>query len=153
VFIYVHLWFQMYSSDPQFDCGSNLEDDAMHTRKQQAGFTFWSFLSLMLLLSFLLYVGFRLFSPYLADFKVRAALESVAKLPDIGTRTKPEIASALEKRFDIDDVEGIKLNEALTVEVHGNRKVIRLKYEIVKPMFGNLSALMEFDHVKEVKSE
>jgi hypothetical protein len=116
----------------------------------QRGMTMWSVLFILGVLSFVLFLVFKLFPPYMTDLKVRSALDSLAKQSDAGALGKPEIAEALGKRFDIDMVEGLDLKNALVVETRGRMKVIRIQYEQVIPMVYNISALLEFSHEKQV---
>ena len=115
----------------------------------QRGMTMWGLLFVLGVLAFFLFLGFKLFPPYMTDFKVRSALDSLARQSNFGSMGKPEITEALSKRFDIDMVEGVDLS-ALSVETRGRLKVVRIRYERVIPMVANISALLEFDHEKQV---
>lgn len=66
--------------------------------------------------------------------------------------SRADIAGALGKRFDIDDITVVKLDKDLTVETQGRLKRVRIRYENIVPVVGNLSLLLEFDHVKETRS-
>ena len=116
----------------------------------QRGITMWGVLFILGVLAFFLFLLFKLFPPYMTDLKVKSALDSLAKQSDVGSLGKGEISEALSKRFDIDMVEGINLGTALVVETRGRMKVIRIQYEQVIPMAGNISALLEFSHEKQV---
>jgi hypothetical protein len=122
----------------------------MKSQVSQRGMTMWGVLFILSVLSFVLFLLFKLFPPYMTDIKVKSALDSLAKQSDIGTMGKGEIGESLGKRFDIDMVEGVDLKTALTVETRGRMKVIRIHYEQVIPMVYNISALLEFDHQKQV---
>jgi hypothetical protein len=114
--------------------------------------TFWGLLFVLGVVSFFLFIAFKLYSPYFEDFKVRAALDSLARQSDIGTMTRADVASALSKRFDIDNVSAVNLQKDLTIESRGRTKIIRVRYENVIPVVGNLSILLNFDHSKEVRT-
>lgn len=121
----------------------------MHYRRQQQGMTFWGLVFFLGVLAFFLFVGFKLFPPYMEDFKVRAALDSLARESDFGSMTRPQISESLEKRFDIDNITAVKLGTDLTVETRGRLKLVRITYENVVPVVGNLSFLIQFDHVRQ----
>jgi len=121
-------------------------------RRGQQGMTFWGLSFVIGVLAFALFILFKLFPPYLEDFKVQAAFNSVAQQAEVNGMGKAEISTALYKRFDIDSVDSIKLEQDLTVEPHGRTTLIRLRYERVIPILGNLSILIEFDHAKEIRS-
>jgi hypothetical protein len=123
----------------------------MQRRQHQQGMTFWGLVFFLSVLAFVLFIGFKLFPAYMEDFKVKAALDSLARQPDIGAMSRADISSALEKRFDIDNIDSVKLAQALSVETRGRQKIIRIRYDNVIPIVANLSILLEFDHVKEVR--
>lgn len=118
----------------------------------QRGMTMWSLLFVLGVLALVMFLFLKLFAPYKDDFKVRTALDSLVRQPDISSMGKNEIIEALSKRFDIDDISHVKLGTDLTVETKGKLKVIRIKYEAVIPMVYNISALLEFDHVRQVRA-
>jgi hypothetical protein len=114
--------------------------------------TFWGLVFVLGVMAFCLFLAFKLFTPYKEDFKVKAALDSLARQPDFGSMTRGDIGNALSKRFDIDDIDVVKLDKDLTVETQGRLKRVRIRYENVVPIVGNLSVLLEFEHVKEARS-
>ena len=122
----------------------------MQYPKRQAGMTMWGLLFVLGTLAFFFFLFAKLFSPYMDDLKVKSALESLARQPDAGSMTVPAIQEAIRKRLEIDSADSFDLS-ALTVETRGKTKIIRIKYESVVPMAFNISALLSFDHVVEVR--
>jgi len=122
----------------------------MQNPKRQAGMTMWSLLFVLGTLAFFFFLFIRLFSPYMDDFKVKTALESLGRQPDVGSMTVPAIQEAIRKRLEIDSADSFDLS-ALTVEVKGKTKTIRIKYQAEVPMMFNISALLSFDHAVEVR--
>ena len=122
----------------------------MQNPKRQAGMSMWSLLFVLGTLAFFFFLFIRLFSPYMDDFKVKTALESLGRQPDVGSMTVPAIQEAIRKRLEIDSADSFDLS-ALTVEAKGKNKTIRIKYEAVVPMMFNISALLSFDHAVEVR--
>src|SRR3989344_3546277 len=118
----------------------------MHYPKRQAGMSMWSLLFVLGTLAFFLFLFFKLFSPYMDDFKVRTALMSLGKQPDAGTMTLPQIKEAIRKRLEIDSADNFDLESTLTLEARGKNKLIRINYETVVPMAFNISALLTFNH-------
>jgi hypothetical protein len=51
----------------------------MQYPKRQAGMSMWSLLFVLGTLAFFLFLFFKLFSPYMSDFKVKTALMSLLK--------------------------------------------------------------------------
>ena len=124
----------------------------MATKKYQRGMTIWSATFVVGVFVFLFFLLFKLFPVYMEDFKVRKALEGVAQSADIATMSKADISGALEKRFDIDNVAKVDPRKNLFIEARGrNSRALRISYEAVIPLFYNVSVLVEFEHVKEVR--
>ncbi len=124
----------------------------MRSRKTQRGATFWSLLFFLGVLSFFLFLGFKLFPPYMDDFKVKAAMDSLAKQPDAGSLSKAALVDSLRKRFDIDMITDVDPGKYLAIEQRARTRVIRLDYQAVVPLMFNVSALLEFRHAREVRA-
>jgi hypothetical protein len=115
--------------------------------------TFWGLIFVLSVIAIVVFFIFKLLPPYLADLKVGGALDSLAREAGVGSMTRLEISKSLEKRFDIDDIAHVRLDRDLFIEARGRTKVIRIRYEAVVPIVFNISALLEFDHIKEVRSD
>lgn len=124
----------------------------MGHKKLQKGMTFWGLSFVLGVLAFFLFLLFKLLPPYLIDLKVSTALNGLAQESDVGSKSKIEITQSLYKRFNVDDITHVELKRDLTLELRGRTKIIRIRYETVVPMAFNISALLEFEHVAEVKS-
>jgi len=125
----------------------------MQSRKLQSGMTMWGLLFVLGVFSFMLFLFFKLLPPYLTDMKVSSALLSLSKKPDIDTMNLAQIKESVRKTLEIDNADNdIDLNKTLTLEPRGKMKVIRINYEAVVPIAANISALLSFDHILEVKS-
>jgi hypothetical protein len=123
----------------------------MQNMKHQSGMTMWSLLYVLGTLAFALFLFFKLLPPYMTDFKIRSALESLGRQPDAATMSKGDISEAIRKRLEIDSADNFDLGDTLTVEVRGNNKIVRIAYEKTVPMMFNISALLNFDHRVEVR--
>jgi hypothetical protein len=129
-----------------------LKEIMMQNPKRQSGMTIWSLMFVLGTLAFFLFILFKLIPPYMDDFKIKSALESLSRQPDAGSMSVPEIKEAIRKRLEIDTADDlVDLNQVLTVTARGRAKVIRINYESVTPMAFNLSALITFDHSIEVR--
>jgi hypothetical protein len=124
----------------------------MQNPKRQAGITMWGMLFVLGTLAFILFLFFKLLPPYLSDFKIKGALDSLGRQPDAGSMTVPEMTEAIRKRLEIDSADELfDLSKIMTVESRGKMKKIRINYESVVPMAFNVSALINFDHAIEVR--
>lgn len=123
----------------------------MQNPKRQSGMTMWSLMFVLGTLAFFIFILFKLLPPYMSDFKVKSALESLGRQSEVGSMTVPEIKEAIRKRLEIDSADDFDLGSSLTVTAKGRTKVIRINYESVTPMAFNISALLTFDHSIEVR--
>lgn len=119
------------------------------TSERQRGMTMWSGIFVIAVGVFFLFLFFKLLPPYLDDLKIKSALDGLATEPGAGSMSKGELVSHLAKRFDIDYVTNVKARQ-LGIDVHGNSKILRMNYEVVVPLAYNVSALLEFNHERQV---
>ncbi len=123
----------------------------MQNPKRQAGMTMWSMLFVLGTLAFALFLLFKLLPPYMDDFKIKSALDSLGRQPDAGSMTLPQVKEAIRKRLEIDSADNFDLDKTLFVEPRGKMKSIRISYESVVPMAFNISVLLNFDHAIEIR--
>ena len=119
----------------------------------QKGMTIWGTSFVLAVLAFAVFLILKLFPVYMGDFKVDSALKSVAASEGAGAMNRPEIVTALNNRFMVDDIEHVKPHEDLIIEQNGKNKVLRLDYEAIVPLFGNVSVLIGFQHAQEVRAD
>ena len=128
-----------------------VKETMMQNPIRQAGIPMWSMLFILGTLAFFLFLFFKLLPPYMDDFKIKSALDSLGRQPDAGTMTLPQVKEAIRKRLEIDSADNFDLDKTLTVDARGKMKSIRISYESVVPMVYNISALLNFDHAIEVR--
>ena len=121
----------------------------MKNLKYQRGLTMWGMIFVLGVLGFTLFVTFKLIPPYTNDLKVKKALESMAK-ENPGSREA--ILTALDKRFQIDDTRNVNLRKDLTFEARGNQTAVVIAYDVVIPLMGNISLLIDFRHSVNVSA-
>lgn len=118
---------------------------------RQRGMSMWSTMFVVGVVAFFLFVLFKLIPPYLEDLKVKTALDGLLREPSAETMSKAELVERLDKRFDIDNVSNVKAKQ-LEIKPMGKLKAITLNYEVVVPLFYNVSLLLEFNHARQVRS-
>ncbi len=123
----------------------------MRSKKYQRGMTIWSASFVFGVFAFLIFIAFKVFLPYMEYFKVVKALDSVARTADFASMSKADITTALARRFDIDNVDTVDPAKSLFLENRGRNRLVRISYEVVTPLFYNVSLLLEFEHAKEVR--
>ncbi|MHB8534663.1 MAG: DUF4845 domain-containing protein [Sulfuricaulis sp.] len=122
----------------------------MQNLKRQSGMTMWGMLFVLGTLAFALFLFFKLLPPYLTDFKINSALESLGRQPDVATMSLGDIRESIRKHLEIDSADSFDLSN-ITLEARGNSKIVRIAYEATVPMAFNISALISFDHHIEVR--
>lgn len=124
----------------------------MKLRHEQRGMTAIGWLIVLALIGFFALLALRLTPLYLEFFTVKNSLEALKNEGGIADWTKADIKSALYKRFTINQVNRVDLNEHLIIERDektGMRKV-EIKYDVATPIAGNVEALVHFDHKVEL---
>ena len=122
----------------------------MQAKSNQSGMTFWGLLVVAALFGFFVIMTFKLLPPYLEYGKVKTAIENVANQPDAGTMSLIDFKNAMDKRFDIDDVNDIDTSKVLSIEKKPGATTFRIVYEKRVPLAYNVTALINFDHSVQV---
>ena len=121
----------------------------MNSSKSQRGITLTSFLVVLIVVGFFLYVGMKLFPMYQENYAVRSAMKSLANEPGIGSMQPANIQKLLFKRLYINYSENVK-----PANVKFDRKengwTMRVNYEVRRPLIGNLDVVGKFDSTQDL---
>lgn len=117
--------------------------------KRQQGLTFISLIFTLGLLAFFVLLILKIGPIYLDHSKVVNALAALEKTTDVETKTESEIRGILDKRFNMNYVTDVTRND-IKITQSGNYLKVVIAYEVIKPIFGNLSVLVEFNNEIEV---
>ncbi|MBD8636765.1 DUF4845 domain-containing protein [Stenotrophomonas sp. 169] len=112
--------------------------------KAQRGLTLTSFLVVLIVVGFFLYVGMKLFPMYQENYAVRSAMKSLAKEPGIGTMQPANIQSLFFKRLYINYSDNVKPAN-VKFDRKNNGWTLRVNYEVRRPLIGNLDVVGKFD--------
>lgn len=123
----------------------------MQTRMKQKGMGFWGLSMVAAVAIFFILMFFKLLPPYIEDAKIKTALENISRQPNIMNMEKGEIKAAMQRRFDIEDIE-VDLNKFLFVEKKPGATIIRITYERRVPIAYNVTALLEFNESVQVNA-
>ena len=102
------------------------------------------------LVIFFALLAMKLIPGVIDGFKVKTALEKLSRQPGIGSKSKIEIANALDKYFEIDEIRSVDLKQDLIVQRRGRVTVITIDYEYEEPMVFNMYAVFKHKHSVEV---
>ena len=114
---------------------------------KQSGMTMWSLLFVGAVVVFFVLLFFKLAPPYMDNYKVVTAVKNVAGQPNAASMSREDIANALGRHFEIDDVDNVDLKKALRVERSNPNgpAVIHVTYQVRVPVAYNITALIDFD--------
>ncbi len=115
----------------------------MRTVKKQRGLTFISIAFLLALIGFFTLLTLKIAPIYINHSRVVNAVKAVEGTTDIVTKSKAEIKTSLEKRFDMNYVEHVT-NDDIKIVAQPGYVRLDIDYERVEPLFGNLSVLVVF---------
>ena len=119
---------------------------------RQRGASFWTMLLFVVVFGFLAVIGIKLVPIYLESWKIDKAITAVVNDTSVKNLTKPEIARALVRRLDIDDVRRINdhtWKEFVKITKRQNKLLLEVNYRVETPLFGNLSLVADFEKSAE----
>jgi hypothetical protein len=116
-------------------------------RARQRGMTMWSASFVIAVFVFALFILFKLLPPYMESLTVRNSLASAVQG---GANTKEAIYNALARRFSVESVGSVTLEQDLKVERRGRGSVAKIEYEVVVPLFYNISVLLVYRFEQEI---
>lgn len=118
----------------------------MHIMKsRQKGLTLISFLVIFIVAGFFILLTLKIVPVYLDHMKIESSLEGLKNEKGIAFKSPQEIKQLLQKRWDVNSIEGMDPAQDVEIERKGGAMTIRVAYEVEKPVLGNMSALMKFD--------
>jgi len=113
------------------------------SRIKQKGITFMGMLFVGALIALFAISAMRIVPVYTEFMKVKKVLKAMQQQP-LNTMTPRQIKLAFDKRASIDYVTGVS-SEDLNIERSDNGEtIVSVEYQVVKPLVGNLSVLMDF---------
>ncbi|MES9811489.1 MAG: DUF4845 domain-containing protein [Candidatus Thiodiazotropha sp.] len=121
----------------------------MQSLQKQKGLTFISWLVILVVAGFLVYVGIKITPVYIDHYAVKAALASVKNEPLSARKSKREIRNMILKRLDINSIRHIN-KDHINIKRSGNTTTINVTYEERRPIVYNISLLMTFDETAEL---
>ncbi|HBG89449.1 MAG TPA: DUF4845 domain-containing protein [Stenotrophomonas sp.] len=121
----------------------------MKKMKTQRGMTLTSFLVVLIVVGFFLYIGMKLFPMYQEYYAVRSAMKSLAKEPSVGTMAPAQIQELFFKRLYINYSDNVK-----PANVKFNRRdngwTLNVNYEVRRPLVGNLDVVGKFESSQDL---
>lgn len=120
----------------------------MQSLHRQRGVTAIGWIIILGLIAFFSLVIIRVIPAYTEYFSVVTSLESVANESGLAEKPRHEIMKLIDRRFQINDVRTIKPKDVLVTK-KGSRVELSTNYNVTKPLFGNISIIINFQKVVE----
>lgn len=115
----------------------------MKPRHSQEGLTLLGFAIVVLVVGIFTLVGIRLFPIYSEYYNVVGAMENLKNQPEIAQKSPPQIKDLFFRKLYVNYVENVEKKNVLVSRTGGLH--IRVKYEVRRPMIGNLDVVASFD--------
>lgn len=113
-------------------------------RRNQSGMTLVSFVIVMGVVGFFLYIAMKLFPMYSEYYSVRSSLKALAAEPGVAGQDPAQIKDTLvNKRLYVNNATSVKSENIIVEQVNGGTQV-RIEYEVRKPMIYNLDVVARF---------
>ena len=120
----------------------NHQQKVANIKHPQAGA---SFLSTLIILAAMILIGItamRMFPAYSEFHSVKSLLKSMTQEP-LNTMNRQEIMSAFDRRMTSTYVTTVS-GKDLTIDKRAGDTVLSVNYQVIKPLFGNVSVVMDF---------
>ncbi|NOX43206.1 MAG: DUF4845 domain-containing protein [Gammaproteobacteria bacterium] len=118
-------------------------------RQKQAGMTGIGIIFVLLMIGFFTLIALKLFPIYMESFEVNSALDSIKSESGLASKPSGKIVKSLMKKLKVDDVESVTKKE-ISIEKSKSGAIVYVDYEVVKPLFGNISILVSFEKQVEL---
>lgn len=112
---------------------------------RQRGVTLIGFLLIFVSIGFVTLLTLKLFPIYFEHYKIQGILKGLQSERDLAGKTPREVISMVQKRWDINSINGVTAQDSLVVEKHGDYLRIQLDYEVEQHLLGNVSVLVKFN--------
>jgi hypothetical protein len=111
--------------------------------QNQRGMTFIGALVIIGLLIVIAIVGMKMMPAYIEFMAVKKVIRAMSE-EQLSEMSKKEVADSFDKRSKIDDIKSIVGHDLIVEKDETGNTVISVEYQVVKPIMGNVSALIDF---------
>lgn len=112
--------------------------------RRQRGLTLSGFLLWAAVGIFVALFGFKVGPSYFEYYTIKKQLKSVAEDPEAIRGGPRGLMNAFDRRAAVEDIRSIK-GQDLQVDKNGDQIILSAEYTARIPLFGNLSACMDFN--------
>lgn len=110
---------------------------------RQKGITVVGMLLVAGFVFFVALIGIKIVPSYIEFWSVKKVLKAMANDPELQNMSVKEVRGSFDRRATIDNITAVKADD-LEVSKEGGETVVTATYSVKTPLFGNLSAYMDF---------
>ncbi len=122
-----------------------------HGPKKQQGMTGLGWMTVIFLICFFAFVGIKLLPVYMENYSVKSIIKAVKQEPNIAKKSAAAVRALINKRLLINGIRDIK-KEHISIKKFAGVLSVKIEYEVRKPLFGNMDAVMSFKDEFELAS-
>ena len=115
--------------------------------RKQGGMTLTSFLMVLAVVGFALYVGMKLFPMYQEFYAVKTSMKALANEP--GSSDPSKASEMFFKRMDMNYSDSVKRDNIKFDRIEGGVRMV-VKYEVRRPLVGNLDIVGNFENSQDL---
>lgn len=112
-------------------------------KRKQSGMTLTSFVVVLAVVGFGLYIGMKLFPMYQEYYSVRTAMKGLANEPGSATMDPSKLQDLFFRRLYINYSENVKKEDVKFERVEGGWRM-KVNYEVRRELVGNLDVVGKF---------
>ncbi|KQR18346.1 hypothetical protein ASF90_02350 [Xanthomonas sp. Leaf148] len=113
-------------------------------KRKQSGMTLTSFVVVLAVVGFGLYIGMKLFPMYQEYYSVRTAMKGLANEPGSADMDPSKLQDLFFRRLYINYSENVKKEDVKFERVEGGWRM-KVNYEVRRELIGNLDIVGKFD--------
>jgi Tfp pilus assembly protein PilE len=118
--------------------------------KNQRGMTFIGVVVIVGLILFIAIVAMKMMPAYIEFMAVKKVIRAMGQ-DQLSTMNKKEIKESFNRRKSIDDIQSISVDDLVISKDESGNTVVSVEYQVLKPIMGNVSALIDFKASSEDK--
>ncbi|WP_434026011.1 DUF4845 domain-containing protein [[Pseudomonas] boreopolis] len=118
-------------------------------KRDQGGMTLLSFVVVLAVVGFAVYIGMKLFPMYQEYYSVRTAMKSLANEPGSGDMDPGKVQDLFFRRLYINYSENVKKDDVKFERIDGGWRM-KVAYEVRRPLVGNLDVVGKFESTQDL---
>ncbi|AAW75108.1 DUF4845 domain-containing protein [Xanthomonas oryzae pv. oryzae] len=118
-------------------------------KRKQSGMTLMSFVVVVAVVGFGLYIGMKLFPMYQEYYSVRAAMKGLANEPGSANMDPSKLQDLFFRRLYINYSENVKKGDVKFERIESGWRM-KVNYEVRRELVGNLDVVGKFDTAQDL---